>query len=179
MDLLLLRAFQRQVMFQCQIALRAHQEIRTALITQDGIAVHCGLSNLLNALASISKACWGQRGKMAEERKALRESLHIQDDSPLRETSMRNNFEHFDERIVRWFDQSARHNKVDLAVGPADMIGGVDPIDMFRHFNPENGTAIFWGEEFHVGKAINEVLRILPLVEQESRKPEWVPPQEH
>ena len=58
---------------------------------------------MLNAGANISKAFWGSGGKLAVERKPLRDSIGIDDKSPLRAVTMRNNFEHFDERIDRWW----------------------------------------------------------------------------
>ena len=58
---------------------------------------------------------------------------------------MRNNFEHFDERLDRWWKQSARHNNVDMNIGPKDtMIKGVDDIDMFRQFDPGTADITFW-----------------------------------
>src|SRR5271154_1382263 len=106
MELMLLRVFQKQVLLQCQFLMQASADINTAInatIKERGNnhAVFYALQNFLNAAADISKALWGQRGKLASERKDLRDSIGIADDSPLTEVNMRNNFEHFDERLDR------------------------------------------------------------------------------
>ena len=63
------------------------------------------------------------------ERKELRESVEVTDKSQLHNVGMRNNFEHFDERLDRWWNDSSRHNYTDLNVMPRAAIKGVDDND--------------------------------------------------
>lgn len=110
-----------------------------------------GIQSLLNAGANISKMLWGQRGGKAEQRQRLRDSIGISDDSPLREVTMRNHFEHMDERIDRWWSESLRHNYADKNIGPRGRaIVGLDTIDMFRLFDPQTADIVFWGQEFNL-----------------------------
>lgn len=171
MDRSLLRMFQRQVAIQCRCLLRAAQDVDKGLQNRDIDYAFYALQNLLNAGANISKSLWGQGGKLAAERKPLRDSIGIDDTSPLREVTMRNNFEHFDERLDRWWKQSARHNNVDMNIGPKDtMIKGVDDIDMFRQFDPGTADITFWGQEFNTQQLVTEAQRILPKLEAEANK---------
>lgn len=112
----LLRAFQLQVAFQCRAVSTAAADINTAisrLNAGDMTAMPhlwIGIQNLLNAAANVSKACWGQGGKLSKERKPLRDSLGVKASSPIRKTGLRNNFEHFDERLDDWWMKSKHHN---------------------------------------------------------------------
>ena len=88
---------------------------------------------------------------------------------------MRNHFEHFDERLDKWWLKSKRHNYADLNIGPkGHSIAGLETVELFRLFDPTTTDIIFWGEEFNVGDIAREVRRILPIVMEEAGKPHWV-----
>jgi len=176
MDLMLLRTFQRQVATQCKYLLFAAQEANVSMQQHNVERIFYALQNILNAGANISKALWGQGGKLTAERKPLRDSIGISDDSPLREVTMRNNFEHFDERLDRWWKESTRHNHADHFIGPKDrMIVGIEAIDMFRMFDPQTKDLTFWGQEFNLQRLIDEIQLILPKLEAEADKPHYDP----
>jgi hypothetical protein len=84
---------------------------------EDSIYAWSSAQALLTAVANISKALWGQGGKLGPQRKPLRDSRGVADTSSLRPTSMRNNFDHFDDRLDTWWHASAGHNYVDLSIG--------------------------------------------------------------
>lgn len=174
METMLLRVYQSQVRLQCEFVLRAASDINNGLSSEDNEAIFYGIQNFLNAAANISKALWGgTKGKMACERKELRDSIGITDASPLHEVGMRNNFEHFDERLDRWWEKSSHHNHLDLSVVPRTAIRGIDDIDMFRTFDPQTTDLVFWSEKFNIQAVVNEIQRILPLVKTEAEKPLW------
>lgn len=112
-------------------------------------------------------------GKFAVQRKPLRDSIGVTDTSPLRSMIMRNNFEHFDERLDKWWLKSKTHNMVDWNIGPESFIqvASTDPLDWFRAFDPVTTKLFFWGEEFNVQELIIEVQRILPKLQEEASKP--------
>ena len=172
MDIMLLRVFQRQLALQCKFLLLAAEEADRGVRHRDVDSTFYAFQNLLSAAANISRALWGQRGKSATERAPLRDSIAIGDDSPLKHVAMRNNFEHFDERLEKWWKESARHNHVDLYIGPRNrtMIG-LEEIDQFRSFDPETSNITFWGQEFNLTKIVDEVRRIAPKLEEEAMKP--------
>jgi hypothetical protein len=126
---------------------------------------------MLNAGANISKAFWGSGGKLSVQRKPLRDSISLDDNSPLREVTMRNNFEHFDERIDRWWKESKQHNLIDFNIGLA--VKGAEDIDILRNFDPKSKEMIFGGERFNLQNLLDETRRILPLLEAEARKAHW------
>lgn len=174
MDLMLIRVFQRQIYLQCRFLMTSALELNSGLRVRNTEYVFYNIQNILNAGANISKAMWGQRGRKLEERRPLRESIGVGDDSPLRQVAMRNNFEHLDERLDRWWAESVHHNHADMNIGPKDRsIVGLDRIDMFRLFDPQTTDLTFWGEEFNIQEIVNEVSRILPVLEVEASKPHW------
>jgi hypothetical protein len=172
MDSILLRAFQMQVMLQCEYV-RISADRITALLAQrprrghTNVPLFFEIQNLLNAAANISKALWGvARDKEAKAaRKPLRESVGVRDDSPIRVVQMRNNFEHFDGRIDEWWKKSKAHNVCDLNVGLKEWVVGIDEIDMFRQFDPKDRTLTFWSQEFDLQAIIDEALRISQKLE--------------
>ncbi len=170
-----LRVFQRQVLDQCRFLLFATEGVNEGLRKNDLVLVFYNLQNMLNAGANISKMLWGQRGRKLEERRALRASIGVPDDSVLRDATMRNHFEHMDERIDRWWETSRHHNHADKNLGPATAIGGLDPVDMFRMFDPSSADVTFWGERFNLQAIVTEVEKIMPALQAEAEKPHWDP----
>lgn len=171
---MLLRQFQRQAALQCKYVIFSASQLNEGLRINKIDLVFYALQNLLNAGANISKILWGGGGKKFEERKFIRDSIGISDNSPLRQVVMRNNFEHLDERLDRWWETSKRHNHADMNIGPKGrMIAGLDDIDMFRFFDPETTDLTFWGQEFNIQALVSEAEKILPRLEAEANKPHW------
>ncbi len=106
MDLMLLRIFQGQVRDQCRFAQLAHDELMRQLASSEPNMdqIWYSLQNLLNAVANLSKAFWGQKGKLSQKREPLRQSLGVTEPSALQSPDMRNNFEHFDDRLEKWVE---------------------------------------------------------------------------
>jgi hypothetical protein len=184
MDLMLLRVFQRQVESQLRCVLLASREIDAALArmhkgdTGAMAELWFSVQNLLTAAANVSKACWGQSHKqkvLAAARKPLRDSIGIKNTSPIRRTAMRNNFDHFDERLDEWWATSKNHNHADNVVGPGTVISGIDPRDMFRVLDTATMELVFWGQRFDLRAIVVEADRLLQAVSVETQKPHWVP----
>lgn len=145
----------------------SHEELRlraTESAMDPAIRAWQPIQSLLTSVANISKALWGQRGKFSVEREPLRAVLGVPDTSPLAPTQMRNNFDHFDERLDEWWARSTDHNYVDLNFGDvASTIQGVSPEDMFRSYDPQSGNVAFWGQQYNLPTIMNEIERIAPL----------------
>jgi hypothetical protein len=173
MDKRLLREFQDQVLLQCEYVLRAANELNSALAAPDfesAKAAFYAIQNLLGAAANISKAFWGQQGKnLAPQRKPLRDSVGMADTSPLKTVGMRNNFEHFDERLDTWWKDSKTHNLADLNIGPANMVP-FGTKEILRQFDPATTEVVFWSQRFNLQSVIDEVNRIVPLLRAELAK---------
>jgi hypothetical protein len=186
------KAFLRQIWLQCRFAQRAAVELdaayrsmtqhrsdikvdpalpraemraqATAQAMEPALGPWYAIQALLTAVANISKALWGLGGKLAAEREALRDALAVDDSSPIRPTSMRNNFDHFDDRLDEWWEASTSHNMADLNFGDlASAIQGLTDKEMFRSFNPATGDVVFWGKPYNLPQILGEIARIEPL----------------
>jgi hypothetical protein len=172
MDRMLLRAFQRQVLTQCRYALYASEYLTAALNGRvENERVFFAVEGMLNAAANLSKALWGASGGLAEERRPLRESLDVKDESALADVDMRNHFEHIDERMDRWWKLSEHHIISDMNVGVGIQIA--TGVDEWRHYMPQTGEVWFFGERFSLPAILAEVQSLLPKVEAEAKKPHW------
>ena len=176
MDVALLRVFQRQVYLQLQALLVAVHDFNSAMTTNDMNHAWIAIQNILTAAANVSKALWGSKGKRTDKRASLRESLQVDDSSPLRDVVMRNHFEHYDERLDTWWRESEAHNHFDISVMPPSAMEGLADIDMFRVFDPTTGDVVFWGERFNIKAIATEAGRLLPIANAEASKPHWEEP---
>lgn len=184
MEPMLLRLFQRQVADQCyatRLALNtADKALRVMLdieapggLTEPVLTFWSAVGFAVSAAANVSKALWGPRDKprVAAARQPLRESLGVSDDSPLRDVSMRNHFEHLDERLDRWWKNSPTHNFVDAGIGPVSGIVGVPDSEMFRTYDPATGNLVFWGELFNLVELGRQIDQLRLRAWQQSIKP--------
>jgi len=168
MDKILLRAFLSQLETQCQFVLLAANDLNRALIVSDLRSVFFALQNLQGAAGNIAKALWGVGGKTPViDRQELRDLIGVRDDSPLKNVAMRNNYEHFDERLEKWWKEPQRGAFVDLNMMPRSAISGVPEIGWFRNYDAGTRTLTFWGEDFDVQALLVEVNRILPKIQEE------------
>jgi hypothetical protein len=174
MDMGLLRILQSQVKLQCEYALLSAKALQHTVNAprRTTIEVFFHLQNLLNAAANIGKTLWGVSGRKYEAaRQPLRDSLGVSNDSPLRDVTVRNKFEHLDEYISDWWANSTMHGFVDMNLGNiSQAIGGVPASNIFRSFDPANGNVSFLGWSCNTGTIISEIERILPLAIEKQTK---------
>lgn len=171
MDWTVLGIFQSEVAFQCKaFQLAAHQydqaladmaaaktdassvppgsgrvRERIAPVLTAGTAVWAALQAMLVCAANLSKLLWGSEGKgLEEQRKPLRDSLGVTDDSHLRSRALRNDFEHFDERLDDWHKKGT-HSYAGRNIGATARVHpDGDPYDRFQHYDPETEIVTFW-----------------------------------
>ena len=168
MDLHLQKLFLFQIMNQCQFMLKANGEVNAALDRLDTQGVFYAIQTLLSAAANISKALWGEGGRLAASRKVLRDRINIYDTSALKSVTMRNNFDHFDERLERWWEQSRGHPYADFCISDKPDFAGIPQSDTFRLLDRSTMILTFWGQEFPLRDLVAEAERILPIVIKEA-----------
>jgi hypothetical protein len=184
MDSMLLRLFQEQVRGQCAAVIAADRTLTDALTglkqgdpdqrNQAMDTVWSAIQDVLTASANISKALWGSKGKKAVEREPLRASLGVSDPSVLQGVDMRNNFEHFDERIMDWWVDDPAHVYIDRNLGSMRWDDGtISAKRTFRNYDPATGTLIFWGDTFDVHAIVEAASTLLITASREAQKPHW------
>jgi hypothetical protein len=117
---------------------------------------------LTNA-AAVSRILWPPRvhdpngNTVAKSRGLhLRTVLGIDDNHPLRTRTLRDHFEHFDERLDRWSQETTHGGIVDLHIGPTAVIGGpaIGKTDFLRVYEPDRKIFIFRGDEFDIQQLV-------------------------
>jgi hypothetical protein len=161
---------------QCGIAMRAGHRLDAAMEAGDVEGVWDAIQGILIAGANLSKMFWGSRGRRETARAPLRESLGIAASSPLRDTALRNDFEHFDERIEDWCKSSTTLLFIDRNIGPphALIVPSEYEGDRSRHYDPITGIVTFWQHSVNLPELVAEIARILPRAANEARRPHWM-----
>lgn len=131
------------------------------------------LQNILVAAANLSKLLWGSSGKREAEREALRNSIGVDNTSPLKSLDVRNDFEHFDERIEDWYVRQGQSIYIGRNIGGGIYIEDEGEGRRFGEYDPSTGMVVFWTNSARLPDIIGEVRRILPLVEAETAKDPW------
>lgn len=168
----LLVAFRDQIERQCFYILRASITLQEVLLLN--IEPWYDLQILLGATANLQKAFWGERENFATQREPLRQMLAVEDDSPLRANNrMRNHFEHFDERLDRWWRDAPHHNRVEV-VGPDARTfldeSTVSDLEIFHGYDPATGLVTFWGDQFDLPAVVKEAERIWRICRQHRQR---------
>jgi hypothetical protein len=177
----LLRVYQMQVQSQCEFALMAIDGINQALeemeagrndpepgvsseFLQASDRLWFYVNATLNSVANISKLLWPNSGRnQFPERRgaALRKSLGVPADSPLKHRKVRNHFEHVDERIETWWLESSSHNLATRNIGP---LGALEPLqlsEIFEQFDQATLTVAFQGDKFELQPIADEITELL------------------
>ena len=129
------------------------------------------LHSLLTHASNVSRLFWPPTGKgevaqKREERgRLLRQRVGLPDDNhPLKNRTLRDHLEHFDERIDDWRETSVRKNYVQDIVGPKGMIVGLEEEDMMRWYDPSQKRFIFRGEDFNIQDLVAAIDQLQPLL---------------
>lgn len=131
------------------------------------------LHDALSHSAAISRFFWPPKsaGRIGAYRGArLREIYGIADTSPLLNRELRNELEHFDEKIDAWFMSGpvgpvvaspviADHSIADEGFGHA-----------FKIVDPDNDMLVIFGRKFEFGSICREVAKLLSNERMEHRK---------
>ena len=164
MDSRLLAIFQDELSTQCKFILLGGRHVNACLEAREPMLTWFSLQGMLISAANASKLLWGSRPQDALERLPLRESVGVTDDSPLRSRRLRNDFEHFDERLEEWFSSSQDHNYLGRNIGdPGGIViqGRGIPDDRFGHFDPSTTIVSFWERSVSLQEIVTEVERII------------------
>ena len=95
--------FISEIVLQSKIAELAAKRLSAIKDNFDQIEVWSSIQSILVAAGNVSKILWPQEKKYAVRGKRLRELLKVDDNNILSDRSLRNHFEHYDDRIEKWF----------------------------------------------------------------------------
>jgi hypothetical protein len=153
----------RDIVQNCETIVGAYNDMHYALQDGKNDLFWRKAKELLVAAANVSKALWGGKtNESKEQRQAMREALGVVDDMQINRRTVRNCFEHLDERLDSWAEKSTSGNMIYGNIGPIDSIkfSGISPEEedliRFNHYDPKTQILSFQGEEFNVRQAALE-----------------------
>ncbi|MBU1121178.1 MAG: hypothetical protein KKF54_00560 [Candidatus Omnitrophica bacterium] len=152
--------FVSEVVLQSKIAELAAKRLSAIKDNFDQIEVWSSIQSILVAAGNVSKILCPQEKKYAVRGKRLRELLKVEDNNILSDRSLRNHFEHYDDRIEDWFKNQSSAVYSDLAVDPFKSIWGNVPSNHHRAYDPLTQTLTFRGESFELAAVLKELKEI-------------------
>ncbi|HEV2563006.1 MAG TPA: hypothetical protein VGT78_12780 [Rhizomicrobium sp.] len=130
-----------------------------------------------NHAASASRVFWPGVGSMKKESREraekraifLRALLDLDETHELAKRTLRNSFEHYDEALDDWAENSRNRNIVIQFIGPPSAIGGdgIDASDIFTCYNPQEKIFYFRGQQFDIQKIVTAINALLTSVQNE------------
>ncbi len=177
--------FGEQILFQCHAVMIGGRRVwaLAAEKNPDPVELWVAIGDLLNAAANLSKIFWpavrnGKRfeaeNRTRQERGAtLQATYGMSPDSPLALRSMRDNLEHFDERIDKWRRESGG-GWIDLHVTRGPAIALPNRLDVARTINLDTMEITFWGVPFDLNGIVAEAKRLNAISRTvQPRGPQW------
>lgn len=96
----------------------------------------------------------------ASRSETLRLELNIEGTWSIHSTDLRDDLEHYDERIEAWFVRSPRRNVVDLGVMSRSSIAGLDSQDFRRNLDPTTLSFFIEDTDYDLPTMMSEVNKI-------------------
>ena len=140
----------RELEKQCKFLLIAEDELKSGLRENKYNYTWCAIQNFLVAAGNISKILWPPKRGSKKRGEEIRTRLGIKDESVLNDRSLRNHFEHFDERLDTWVASSKKHEYVDGFIHKSSAVEVKDAIDRKRNFDGTDWIVTFRGDSYEL-----------------------------
>lgn len=151
MDEFLLRQFQKEIERQCQFAMIALQDMEEASTSSDGKLFWYSVQGFTVAVDKVSRMLWPESPCISGRGPALRKSLEVGEDSPLKDRSFIERFGNYDDRLEEWHETSEEHRFFDSYTEPLDVLAATRMGDRFRGYEMDEEALIFGGELYYLG----------------------------
>jgi hypothetical protein len=147
-----------EIVLQSKIVFKAHERLLLAVDKGDRVELWSSIQSILVASGNISKILWPSRNKSKDRGLYLRKMLKIEEDHILSNRKFRDHFEHYDERIEKWFLDKPGASYVDLSMNPS--LRSSLPQNDHRGYNSIDNTLVFRGETLDFKKILDGVQQI-------------------
>ncbi len=149
-----------EIVMQSKIAERAAERLPSTTDHFDSLEVWCSIQSILVAAANVSKILWPQRKMSVARGEMLRTLLNIDDSNLLFDRKLRNHFEHYDERIEKWFEKNCSAVYMDPIIDSFESVWGRNTVSRHRVYDPMTQILTFRGESVDLAailKALEEI----------------------
>ena len=159
MDNFLVKIYLGQVKLECELCFNSIKLMNAILKKEVEGDLFQPALDLVHHAAAVSRIFWppGGRNKQSRMRaqkrgQNLRDILELPSGHAVQDRSLRDHFEHFDERLDDWAETSKNRNIVQRFIGSRNDIGGdsIMDSDIIHHFDPSKNTFGFRGEHYDI-----------------------------
>ncbi|MCT1798485.1 hypothetical protein [Aerococcus viridans] len=153
---------------QCNFALIANTQIKNHVYDTDAILFWYHAHMLLNSVANISKMTSDNRKREKTYYEPILEKYNIKKPNFDFERSIRNDFEHYDERIFTWINSNEQYNiALNGRVSKSAMVGN---FLYFKNYDPDKAILSFNDTEIDLTKTEAKVVRLKNQIVRAKRK---------
>lgn len=146
-----------EIVTQSKIAANAAHHLAEA---SKPIETWASIQSILVAAGNVSKVLWPARKGNEKRGKHLRALISIDDDNLLSDRTLRNHFEHYDERIDSWFDANHSAVYLDSRIDPFEVGPLGLPRQFHRSYNPTTQVLNFREESIDLAAVLVELAAI-------------------
>lgn len=161
----ILRQYADQIALQARWTLRAAAELNDSSASEISEVFRKATQVVVHAMAVLRflDACGARNKHVAENRvRLIKERWPTIPEPPAGLREIRNDLEHFDEKLDKWATSSKRRNLADLNIMPPGSIMGLEEVENLRSYH--DGVFYFWSHSVdlsEVRKWVEEVAKCL------------------
>nr|WP_299486142.1 hypothetical protein [uncultured Allomuricauda sp.] len=152
--------FISEIVLQVKIAEQAEKRLPIDPGNFNHIEVWCSIQSILGAAGNVSKILWPQLKESKERGAQLRELLGIDKNNIIADRKFRNHFEHYDDRIEKWFDIQSTGPYIDLAFNPFKPTPWEIPKFYHRAYNQVDRILTFRNESLDLKEVLKNLHEI-------------------
>lgn len=158
-----------EVELQCALAIYAYERLYPAMgveeMTEQMERIFFYIHAFMTHAGNVSKLLWPVQSRKARGEN-LRRELGVSDGSNLKDRTMRNHLEHYDERLEDWLNAPHRHGLIDMAIVVRQSGHHIENADYHRGFDPSDMSFVYQDESINL-ISLSHALRDLRDVARE------------
>lgn len=156
--------FLSEIKMQCQFANLALKKMTSFLNSEerDTLQFWSDVQSFLVATANVHKLIFNKDEQLSKQ---LQAELNTHGTTLRKAKSVRNRFEHLDDDILEWYENSKNHNIASYIIGPrGGMIGGLEKKSEFKAYYTGEDVICSYGKEIKVMEVSQELGKIYKRV---------------
>ena len=157
------RIFLSEIRKQCEFANLSLKKMTSFLNSEerDTLQFWSDVQSFLVATANVHKLIFNKDEQLSKQ---LQTELNAHEKTLRKGKHVRNRFEHLDEDILEWYENSKNHNIAQYNIGPRGMIVGLEKKSEFKAYYTGENVICSYGKEINVIEVSQELGKIYKRV---------------